>query len=142
MPRWHNDAREKLAKIMSEEPQHPSDKLDRYIVRFPKGMREHIATLARANGRSINAEIVSRLARSLPRDDPEASPSNTVDALALIPAIHLMVSDLHIAVSMPRSVVALATAIEALALAKNDAERLDRIETELNLNVPDFTKDA
>ncbi len=50
---------------MSDEIQHPSDKLDRYIVRFPKGMREQLGVLARANGRSVNAEIVKRLEQSL-----------------------------------------------------------------------------
>jgi hypothetical protein len=38
--------------------------------------------------------------------------------------------------------VASESAIEALKLAKSHAERLDRIEAGLGLNVPDFTKDA
>lgn len=34
---------------------------DKYIVRFPEGMREQIAAAAKASGRSMNAEIVARL---------------------------------------------------------------------------------
>ncbi|ASP50924.1 Arc family DNA-binding protein [Sinorhizobium meliloti] len=34
---------------------------DRYIVRFPDGMRDEIAAAAKANGRSMNAEIIARL---------------------------------------------------------------------------------
>lgn len=34
---------------------------DKFIVRLPPGMRERIAESARANKRSMNAEVVSRL---------------------------------------------------------------------------------
>lgn len=34
---------------------------DKYIVRFPAGMRDRIAEAAKANNRSMNAEIVARL---------------------------------------------------------------------------------
>ncbi|OUL79966.1 Arc family DNA-binding protein [Paraburkholderia hospita] len=34
---------------------------DKYIVRFPDGMRERIADAAKASGRSMNLEIVKRL---------------------------------------------------------------------------------
>ena len=34
---------------------------DKYIVRFPEGMRDRITELAKSNGRSINAEIITRL---------------------------------------------------------------------------------
>ncbi|OUM01781.1 Arc family DNA-binding protein [Variovorax sp. JS1663] len=37
---------------------------DKYIVRFPEGMRERIAEVAKANNRSMNAEIVARLESS------------------------------------------------------------------------------
>ncbi len=43
----------------------PSQTADKYIVRLPDGMREQIAEAAKANGRSMNAEIVSRLERSM-----------------------------------------------------------------------------
>lgn len=48
---------------MAKNP-YPSDTQDRYIVRFPEGMRDRIAEVAKANNRSMNAEIVARLERS------------------------------------------------------------------------------
>lgn len=43
---------------------------DKYVVRFPDGMRDRIADSARANNRSMNAEIVDRLEGSF--ETPEA----------------------------------------------------------------------
>ncbi len=37
---------------------------DKYIIRFPDGMRDQIAEAARKNGRSMNAEIIQRLEHS------------------------------------------------------------------------------
>ena len=37
---------------------------DKYIIRFPEGMRDRIAEAAKANRRSMNAEIVARLDES------------------------------------------------------------------------------
>lgn len=37
---------------------------DKFVVRFPDGMRERIAAAAAASGRSMNAEIVHRLSES------------------------------------------------------------------------------
>lgn len=37
---------------------------DKFMLRFPEGMRERIAEVAKANGRSMNSEIVSRLEQS------------------------------------------------------------------------------
>ncbi|PZP58300.1 MAG: hypothetical protein DI597_19400 [Pseudoxanthomonas spadix] len=42
----------------------PSQGLDKYVVRFPEGMRERIAEAAKANNRSMNAEIIGRLEAS------------------------------------------------------------------------------
>ncbi|MBX5236279.1 Arc family DNA-binding protein [Rhizobium sp. NLR4a] len=42
-------------------PKYPSDKQDQFMVRLPEGMRDQIAGAAEQNGRSMNAEIVSRL---------------------------------------------------------------------------------
>jgi hypothetical protein len=39
----------------------PSHTADRYIVRFPEGMRNKILNFAKTNNRSINAEIIARL---------------------------------------------------------------------------------
>lgn len=42
----------------------PSETQERFIVRFPDGMRDRIAEAAKANNRSMNAEITSRLEKS------------------------------------------------------------------------------
>ena len=42
----------------------PSRKLDKFILRLPDGMRDAIAASAKANNRSMNAEIVARLQKS------------------------------------------------------------------------------
>lgn len=42
----------------------PSQSQDKFIVRFPDGMRDRIKHAAQKNGRSMNAEIVNRLERS------------------------------------------------------------------------------
>ncbi|MBR0797346.1 Arc family DNA-binding protein [Bradyrhizobium jicamae] len=39
--------------------------LDRIIIRLPEGMREKIAALAEANGRSMTAEVVAALEQHL-----------------------------------------------------------------------------
>lgn len=38
---------------------------DRYIIRMPDGMRDRLKAAAAANNRSLNAEIVARLERTL-----------------------------------------------------------------------------
>ncbi len=47
----------------------PSRKLEQYIVRFPDGMRDRIKDAAKDNGRSMNAEIISRLEASFAKPD-------------------------------------------------------------------------
>ena|SRR5437870_12903634 len=42
----------------------PSRKLDKFILRLPNGMRDAIAASAKANNRSMNAEIILRLQKS------------------------------------------------------------------------------
>ncbi|RYE42618.1 MAG: Arc family DNA-binding protein [Hyphomicrobiales bacterium] len=48
---------------------------DKYIVRFPDGMREQIAATAKANNRTMNAEIVARLDQTFApiAEDPNES---------------------------------------------------------------------
>ena len=46
---------------MAERRKFPSGQQDQFMVRFPDGMRALIADEAKANGRSMNAEIVARL---------------------------------------------------------------------------------
>ena len=47
---------------------YPSEEQERFIVRFPDGMRDRIAGLAKAAGRTMNAEIVQRLEQTLIRE--------------------------------------------------------------------------
>lgn len=47
-----------------EKKPYPSELQDRFIVRFPEGMRDQIAEAAKANNRSMNSEIVARLEAS------------------------------------------------------------------------------
>lgn len=54
---------------MSKTPLQPQDK---FIVRLPDGLRDRIAELAKANGRSMNSEIVQRLQASLEVGDDGA----------------------------------------------------------------------
>lgn len=49
-------------------PMPPSRSADQFVVRLPDGMRDRIADAAKANNRSMNAEIVARLQDSF-RDD-------------------------------------------------------------------------
>lgn len=48
----------------------PSETQERFIIRFPDGMRDRIKEAAEANNRSMNAEIVARLEGSF---DPQTS---------------------------------------------------------------------
>lgn len=42
---------------------------DKFVVRLPDGMRERIADVARTHHRSMNSEIIARLARSIEEDE-------------------------------------------------------------------------
>ena len=47
----------------------PSETQERFIVRFPDGMRDRISEVAKAGHRSMNAEIVARIRRSFELDE-------------------------------------------------------------------------
>ncbi|EPE98448.1 Arc family DNA-binding protein [Rhizobium grahamii] len=55
--------------------------LDKVIVRLPDGMRDQLKTMAAQNNRSMNAEIVARLAESLEIEAVEGDPAASLDAL-------------------------------------------------------------
>jgi len=55
----------------------PQDQ-DKYIVRFPDGMRDRLKAEAAKNNRSLNAEIIARLQESLSNE----AQSGVVEALA------------------------------------------------------------
>lgn len=50
---------------MSDKPATKIQPQDKFVVRFPDGLRDQIADAARESGRSMNAEIVYRLEQSL-----------------------------------------------------------------------------
>ena len=51
--------------MKNEKSSRAAQAADKYIVRFPEGMRDEIAAAAQRNDRSMNAEIVHRLQGSL-----------------------------------------------------------------------------
>lgn len=65
--------------------------LDKYILRLPDGLRDDIKSAAKANNRSMNAEIISRLAgeqRTL-RDQFAFDVMPTIIAMTNTGVIHL-----------------------------------------------------
>src|SRR5450755_3521712 len=56
---------------------------DQYMLRFPDGMRENLAKLATANGRSMNTEIIAALEKHLERDDKISKLEQDIDQLRL-----------------------------------------------------------
>lgn len=58
----------------------PSRGSDQFNLRFPDGMREELKILAAQNGRSLNAEIIQRLERTLTSDVlNKVIPDNVID---------------------------------------------------------------
>lgn len=60
---------------------------DKFIVRLPSGMRDQISKDAKSNNRSMNAEIVARIANSSPektlRDEFAMAALNGMASIAL-----------------------------------------------------------
>jgi len=54
---------------MQKKKPYPSETQQRYIVRFPDGMRDRINAAAKVNNRSMNSEIVARLEASFEESD-------------------------------------------------------------------------
>lgn len=59
-----------MVPVMSKQP-YPSQTQDRFIVRLPDGLRDRIAVAAKANGRSMNSEIVGTLEKAYPIPEAE-----------------------------------------------------------------------
>ena len=67
---------------MEKKPQQSESRdADKYVVRFPDGMRDRIAEEAKANNRSMNAEIIARLEQSLGPISDEASAMRAIKSL-------------------------------------------------------------
>jgi Arc-like DNA binding domain len=93
---------------MAERKLYPSEQQDRFIVRLPNGMRDKIGVAARANKRSMNAEIVNRLEASFSsagepllvvnQDTADAFPKEAIKAIL---ETRQMVSELHQVMKAP-----------------------------------------
>ncbi|MDW9772739.1 Arc family DNA-binding protein [Sinorhizobium meliloti] len=64
---------------MTSKQVFPSDFADKFMLRLPGGMRERIAEVAKANNRSMNAEIVTALRRAFPPTEPDDAEINADD---------------------------------------------------------------
>lgn len=78
---------------MNEMNTHARQDADKYIVRFPEGMRDRLKNAAHVNGRSLNSEIITRLQQSFqsPMAAPVPGRSNTVltEEIATVLVRHL-----------------------------------------------------
>jgi len=52
---------------------------DKFVLRLPDGMREVVAEAARANHRSMNSELISRIETSLMEDEKKNNPAIHID---------------------------------------------------------------
>ncbi len=57
--------------MATDKPTYPSDAAEKFIVRLPPGMREKIAESAKANGRSMNGEVIVMLERAFDVSPPD-----------------------------------------------------------------------
>ena len=72
-----------LGSMKKIEPSAVTRESDKFMLRFPDGMRERIAGAAKVSGRSMNSEITARLQESF---DPAPSPITWPDLIELLHA--------------------------------------------------------
>ncbi|MVW64536.1 Arc family DNA-binding protein [Massilia sp. NEAU-DD11] len=68
--------------MQTTKPERAPQLADKYVLRMPDGMRDKITELAKANGRSMNAEIVLILQQAIDGHAANSSGNIDVDALA------------------------------------------------------------
>lgn len=73
----------------------PSAKQDQFVLRLPDGMRDRIKAAAEANNRSMNAEVIARLARSFQLDENQADVTLTRDQMRRLIALAEAYEDLR-----------------------------------------------
>ncbi|MCJ8337559.1 MAG: Arc family DNA-binding protein [Pseudomonadales bacterium] len=66
------------------DSKYPSESLDKFMLRFPDGMRERVKAEAARRGRSMNAEIINRLELSLVNDAYNEETLTAVQARSLL----------------------------------------------------------
>lgn len=126
---------------------------DKYIVRFPDGMRDRIAAEAKAANRSMNAEIVARLEKSLDYIDGSSDLMKLVKYIGDAAALDgVGVSVSFYSKDMPRPVVSFpgATAVpaseiafppETLKVLEDDEEKIRKLNVQNRVpNVRDTPK--
>lgn len=64
------------------KPERAPQLADKYVLRMPDGMRDKITALAKANGRSMNAEIVLILQQAIDARTPFVGGGIDIEALA------------------------------------------------------------
>lgn len=64
---------------MAEET--PVRDFEKFMLRMPEGMRDRIAREAKANGRSMNAELIARIEKTLEDDTALAKLTDRVEEL-------------------------------------------------------------
>lgn len=107
----------------SEDP-FPSQVADKYVVRFPDGMRDRIAEAAKANNRTMNAEIVARLEASF-EPKAEVAWSLRVDARANNVAIETTRSHLFAVQSQLDRLTDELSAVQSKGADRKRAEELE-----------------
>ncbi|HTA99374.1 MAG TPA: Arc family DNA-binding protein [Bradyrhizobium sp.] len=56
--------------MAKKQPKRPGRGSEQFVLRLPDGMRDKLHELANANDRSVNAEIVNRLEKSMEHGGP------------------------------------------------------------------------
>ncbi|MFG1421738.1 Arc family DNA-binding protein [Roseixanthobacter liquoris] len=59
----------------------PVREYDKFMLRMPEGMRDRIAREAKSNGRSMNAELIARIEKTLEDDTALAKLTDRVEEL-------------------------------------------------------------
>lgn len=63
-------------RLLKQENSYSSRTADKFVIRLPEGMRDHIAEVARHHHRSMNSEIIARLEQSLAQETLYNRPGN------------------------------------------------------------------
>lgn len=75
---------------------YPSEVADKYVVRFPDGMRDRLKAAASENHRSMNAEIIARLQASFGHADSDlARPLRIDEVLAEMARLSALFEELR-----------------------------------------------
>lgn len=75
---------------MTEKNLYPSDQADKVLVRMPDGMRDRLKEAAKANNRTMNAEIVARLEAAENNGASSAGQKNNAMLLKMLASFVLL----------------------------------------------------